>query len=89
MKIRSIEGNNEILNEMRYNDRTIGQPISVIEGKVSEEKRKMGALNILGLMTSLGHFDSARKSPDDSLLDIVNNMLENSKNALNDREIKL
>ena len=89
MKIRNIIGNNELYNEMRYNDKTIGHPISVMHGKLSEDKRKMGALNILGLMTSLGHFDSARKSPDDSLLDIVNNMLENSKNALNDREIKL
>ena len=89
MKIRNIIGNNELYNEMRYNDKTIGHPISVMHGKLSEDKRKMGAISILGLMTSLGYFDSARKSSSDSLLDIVNNMLENSKSVINNKEIKL
>ena len=51
--------------------------------------KKMGAVSILGLMTTMGYYDSAKKSQDDSLLDIVNTMLENSKNVVSSGERRL
>ena len=89
MKIKDIEYNkNELYEEMRYNRRTLGKPISISNGKTSNSKRQMGSISILGLMSSLGYFDNARKG-NDKLVDIINTMLDNAKSKTSRGEIKL
>ena len=90
MKIKDIDvSKNELYKEMRYNEKTKGMPVHVSMKETSDDKKKMGAVSILGLMTTMGYYDSAKKSQDDSLLDIVNAMLENSKNVVSSGERRL
>ena len=78
---------NELYSEIRYNKNTRGMPLSVVDGKPN--KKEMGAISILGAMTTLGYYDEAAKETKGDLSSIVKQMVENSKEFINDRGIKL
>ena len=91
MKIKDISNDkNSMYEEVRFNKNTKGKPLSVYAGKVSEEKKRMGALSSLGIMSVLGYFDEARRDvSDNKLSSIVNKMAENSNLFVNNKGIKL
>jgi hypothetical protein len=79
----------ELYDEIRYNKNTKGMPLSVEDGKPNKKKKHMGAIGILGAMSTLGYYDEAAKETDGKLSNIVKQMIENSKEFVNDRGIKL
>ncbi len=91
MKIKDISNDKKsMLEEVRYNKNTKGKPLGFMDGKASNDKKRMGSLSILGIMSVLGYFDEARKdAKDKSFSSIIEKMLENSNNFVNNKGIKL
>ena len=90
MKIKDVNFNKELYEEIRYNKNTNGYPISVAEGKPNEEKRRIGATSIFGVMGAMGYYDEAkREAEDDSLPSVLERMIDNSEERISNKGIKL
>ena len=90
MKIKDVNFNKELYDEIRYNKNTFGYPVSVTEGKPNEEKRRVGATSIFGIMRALGYYDEAKRdAKDDSLQSVLERMIENSEERISNKGIKL
>ena len=91
MKIKdlSLEGN-EFYKETRFNKNTVGKVNKVIHGNPNPEKKKMGTLGILSLMTVCGNYDKALDgNPNKMMTDIISKMINNAKIDTGEKSVRL
>lgn len=90
MKIKDVNFNKELYKEIRYNENTFGLPLSVENGQTNSEKRKIGAISIFGVMGAMGYYNEAKANArDDSMVSVLEKMVEDSEERVANRGIKL
>ncbi len=81
---------NALYREVRYNKNTVGIPEKIIQGICSENKRRIGAMNIFGIMSSLGYYDSARSETEGkNLKDILKRMISDAEERVEEKRVKI
>ncbi len=81
---------NDFYNEIRFNKKTTGKIINIIPNKPNPDKKKMGLISILSLMTVCGNYDKAvEEVPNKNMTDIISKMIDNAKIDIGEKSVKL
>ena len=91
MKIKDLSVNsNEFYNEVRFNKNTVGKINKIIHGNPNPEKKKLGTIGILSLMTICGNYDKALlDNPNLSMEEVISKMISNAKIDTGEKSVKL
>ena len=81
---------NDFYNEIRFNEKTTGKILDIIPDKPNPDKRRMGVISILSLMTVCGNYDKALEDVQNkNMSDIVSKMISNAKIDIGEKSVKL